>query len=73
MFPCCRQITWWSEKGRTCWHVDVVPVGHVLPYRTPHRKLGKHEENGNGSDSVLEEFIFLKVNYNVSTFTEDVT
>lgn len=53
--------------------MDVVTEGHVLLARMPHRKLGKHEENGNGSDSVLEEFVFLKVNYNLSPFTEAVT
>ena len=44
---------------------------YMLLYRTPHKKLGKHEENGNSSDSVLKELIFLQDNNNLSKFTED--
>ena len=44
---------------------------YMLLYRMPHKKLGKHEENGNSSDSVLKELIFLQDNNNLSKFTED--
>lgn len=50
------------------WHFT-----YILLYRMPHKKLGKHEENGNSSDSVLKELIFLKDNYKLSKFTEDFT